>query len=359
MRRWTASVLIWLFCSAALLAQEEVVVTWTPHPDTSPPLSFVQFIGLETPAETANPVAQWAGWDAGERLRTESNRETLRAMMWRQPRSWTLVLWNGSTQKVAVTIQGELPAGVYTVERLLLGRGGTPIALERRNGLLQRASGQVRRAEWIGAESGMVLRWVERGQAVDETLSALRRSIWGSEVSRGVLSRLTALWRETGSHWYQVRANLRRGDLRISARGIHRMLFLASGMRAASSKYPGAEQVTAQAEQLIDALSELSSALLNLVIRVEQEGRQVKVQIVNAGAQVWKALRLSSPALAADADVVLAEVKPLERAEALFSLPEGSTGAVVVASILFNGGYSRLRVALIPSEPVQREEETP
>ncbi|MCS6950512.1 MAG: hypothetical protein RMM06_04260 [Armatimonadota bacterium] len=356
MSRWAISVLTSLLLASLALAQDEVVVTWSLQPAVSSPPPFYQFIGDETSSEMSDLVARWLQWDEGESLRTESSHEMLRVAVWRWPRAWTLVLWNGAPQKAKVTIRGELPAGVYTVERLRLGPGAMPLALERRNGLQQRAAGGIQRTEWLDGHSGLALRFVERGQVVGETLSALRQSIWRSEVSRGVLSRLAALLREAGSHWYQVRASLRRGDQRMSARGVHRMLFLVSGMRAASSKYPGAEQVTAQAEQLLDALSELSSAVLSPVICVQQQGRSLRVQVVNAGGQVWRALRLTAPQ--SDA-VVLANMKPMERAETTFTLPTEEEEVTIVASILFNGGYSRLKMTSLPTKPAAQKEEQP
>jgi hypothetical protein len=269
-----------------------------------------------------------------------------------------VALWNHSDRKVKVLVGGDLPTGVYTTEKLTLESGGAIAAVERRSGVQLPSSGNVRRTEWLHANSGLILRFVERTEDVNTALGALRRSVWRSNVSRGVLSRLASLMREIDSHWYQVRANLRKGNLQMSARGVHRMLFLVSGMRATASKYSGAEEVVGHAEQLVDALSELSCALLNITVSVRREGEGIGVQVVNGGANTWTALRLAMGS--ADTNtVVLANVRPMERAETAFRLPDGETSPEVVVSVLFNNGYARVRVraaGLLVKEQ-RREEE--
>lgn len=356
MKRLAISVALCLLCLRGMFAQVEQKVTWSLQNTEIPPVPFHQFVGTPEPSAATDAVARWVGWDGGERLSCESSSDLVRAAVLHLPRTWTLVLWNASQQKTKVAIEGELPAGVYTTERMTLAGNGEVAAVERRNGLRQSGTGKMQRVEWLDARSGLVLRFVERLQTVDEAMDALRRSVWRSEVSRGVLSRLAALMREADSHWYQARANLRKGNVPMSARGVHRMLFLASGMRVVSSKYAGAEAVTEQAEALIDALSELSSALLNIVIGVRREEHSLQVQVVNAGTQLWKALRLT-PESASDSDaVVLANVKPMERAEASFRLSGEQQVSAVVASVLFNGGYARLRVSCGSVEAGKEEE---
>ncbi len=356
MKHLAISAVLGLLCMSVVLAQAEEKITWSLQGVESPPVPFHQFLGTPEPSAATDAVARWVGWDDGGRLHCESSSHALRVAAVHLPRIWSLVLWNSSEQKVKVVIDGELPAGVYTTERLTLDGDGGITAIERRSGLRQDSAGRVQRVEWLNARSGLVLRFVERLQTVDEAMNALRRAVWQSEVPRGVLSRLAALMREADSHWYQARANLRRDNVSMSARGIHRMLFLASGMRVVSSKYAGAEEVTGHAELLIDALSELSSALLNIVIGVRREEQSLQVQVVNAGAQVWKALRLM-PETAADSDaVVLANMKPMERAEASFRLSGEQQVPAVVASVLFNGGYARLRVSCGSVEAGKQEE---
>ncbi|MCS6829139.1 MAG: hypothetical protein RMM08_10100 [Armatimonadota bacterium] len=343
MKHLAASVILCLLCARGTFAQAEERVFWSLQKAEDSSVALYRFLGKSEPSAATDTLARWVLWEEGERLRCESSNGSLRAAALHLPRTWTLLLWNEAEQKVKVVIEGELPAGVYTVERLTLTGNGEIMAAERRNGLRQGGAGKTQRVEWLDARSGLVLRFVERLQAVNGTLNALRRSVWQSEVSRGVLSRLAALMREVDSHWYQAQANLRKGNVSMAARGVHRMLFLVSGMRVASSKYAGAEGVTGQTDALIDALSELSSALLNIVISVRCEGQSLHVQVVNAGAQVWKALRLTPESSADNDAVVLANLKPMERAEASFRLSEGFA-PVIVASVLFNGGYARLRV---------------
>lgn len=356
MKHPAISAALCLLCLRGVLAQAEEKVTWSAQEVETPPVAFHRFVGRTDPSAETDAVARWIGWDEGKRLNGESSSDLLHVAVLHPPRTWTLVLWNDSDQKTKVTIEGELPAGVYTTERLMLASGGEIVGIERRNGLLQRINGRVRRLEWLDAHSGLVLRFVERLQTVDETLHALRRSVWQSKVSRGVLSRLAALLREADSHWYQARASLRKGNVSMGARGIHRMLFLSSGIQVVSSKYVGLEEVTKQAEFLIDSLSELSSALLNIVIGAKYRGQQLGIQVVNAGAQVWKALRLV-PEATDDVAVVLAEIKPMERAEASFRVPEGQPAPDIVVSVLFNGGYARLKLSCGITMPGRREEQ--
>lgn len=345
MKRLAISMALCLLCLRGMPAQVEQKVVWSLQNTETPSVPFHQFMGRSEPSAVTDAAARRVGWGDGEWLSCESSSSLLRAAVLHLSRTWTLVLWNASEQKTRVAIEGELPAGVYTTERLTLASDGGVIAAERRNGLRQNSAGKMQRVEWLDAHSGLVLRFVERLQAINEAMDALRRSVWQSEVSQGVLSRLAVLMREADSHWYQARANLRKGNVPMSARGVHRMLFLASGMQVVSSKYAGAEAVTEQAEALIDSLSELSSALLNVVIGVRCEEQSLRVQVVNAGTQVWRALRLT-PESASDSDaVVLANVKPMERAEASFRLSGAQQVPAVVASVLFNGGYARLRVS--------------
>lgn len=358
MRHLAISVALCLLCLRGMSAQAEERVTWSLQSAEMPPVSFHQFVGKSEPSDATEMTAHRVGWGDGEWLSCRSSSELLRAAVLQLPRMWTLVLWNHSEQKTKVTIEGELPAGVYTTERLTLTGDASIVAIERRNGLRQSSSGKIQRVEWLDARSGLVLRFVERLRTVDETLDTVRQSVWQSAAPRGVLSRLAALMREADSHWYQARANLRKGNVSMGARGVHRMLFLASGMRVVSSKYAGAEKVTAQAELLIDALSELSSALLNVVISVRYEQQSLQVQVVNAGSQVWKALRLAPGAAAGSDAVVLANMKPMERAEASFRLSEQQLEHAVVLSILFNGGYARLRVSY-DNEVTEKKEEEP
>ncbi|MEJ5251759.1 MAG: hypothetical protein HPY54_07740 [Chthonomonadetes bacterium] len=355
MRHLAISALVMLCCVGGALAQEEVKVVWSSQVMDVPPDPFYQLVGSSEPSTVVQAVARWAGWDKGERLDCTSTGESLRAVALRENRTWTLVLWNSSDQKSRVAIEGYLPAGVYTVERLLMADGGGITLFERRNGLRQSAAGKVSRTEWLNPRSGMVLRFVERVQTAEEGLGALRRAIWQSHVSPGVLSRLAGLMREMDNHWYQVRASLRKNDVRMAARGVHRMLFLASGVRVASSKYPGTEQVAILAESLIDALSELDSAILNIVVTVRCEGERLEAQVANAGTQVWKALRIASN-VGTDEPVVLANMKPMERAEASFKLKGELPLATVNVSVLFNGGYARLRVGcILPEEEKEVE----
>ncbi|GIV15619.1 MAG: hypothetical protein KatS3mg022_1054 [Armatimonadota bacterium] len=346
MKHLAIRVALCLLCLRGMCAQVEQKVTWSLQSTKIPSTPFHQFIGESEPSAVTDTVARLVGWGDGECLCCESSSSSLRAAVLHLSRTWTLVLWNASEQKTKVVIEGELPAGVYTTERLTLASNGDIVDVERRNGLRQSSAGKMQRVEWLNARSGLVLRFVERVQVVDETMDALRRSVWQSKVSRGVLSRLAALMREADSHWYQARANLRKGNVPMSARGVHRMLFLASGMRVASSKYAGAEAAAEQAEALINALSELSSALLNIVISIRREEQSLQVQVVNAGTQVWKALRLSPESVSDSDAVVLANVKPMERAEASFRLSGMQGVPAVVSSVLFNGGYARLRVSL-------------
>ncbi len=356
MRHLAISALVMLCCVGGALAQEEVKVVWSSQTVDAPSDPFYQLVGSSEPNTVMQAVARWAGWDDGERLDCTSTNESLRAVALRQSRRWTLVLWNGSDQKSRVVIEGYLPSGVYTVERLLMADGGGITLFERRNGFRQSTAGKVLRTEWLNPRSGMVLRFVERMQTAEEGLGALRQAIWRSRVSSGVLSRLAGLMREMDNHWYQVRASLRKSDMRMAARGVHRMLFLASGVRVVSSKYVGAEQVDTLAESLIDALSDLASAILNIVVTVRCEGGRFEARVTNAGAQVWKALRIA-PNVGTDEPVVLANMKPMERAEASFRLKEELPLATVNVSVLFNGGYARLKVGcILPEEEKEVEE---
>ncbi|MER3472437.1 MAG: hypothetical protein C4335_00065 [Armatimonadota bacterium] len=354
MRRLAVSALLCLWAIPGVIAQGEQKVTWCSQSTDAPVVPFHQFVGAPEPTATTQSVARWAGWEIGERLSCTSTRDSLHAVMWHLPRVWTLALWNDADEKTKVVLVGDLPAGVYTVERLLLAENSRIIAIERRNGLCLSVGARINRIEWLGGHSGMILRFVERTQAAEGSLSALRRSVWQSKVPQGVLSRLSALLRETDSHWYQVRASLRRGDVRLAARGVHRMLFLASGMRVASSKYAGAEQVAAQAEKVIDALSELSSALMNIVASLRCDHERLAVEVVNAGTQVWTALRLV-PEAGAEEAVVLAHVKPMEHAEASFRWTGEPSASAVTLSLLFNGGYARLKVSCSPAEDEKEE----
>lgn len=346
MRRLAASIFLCVLCLRVTYAQAEVKVTWSLQSAETPLVSFHQFVGAIEPDASLKAIASWAGWKDSERLMCDSSSERLRAVALQRGRTWTLALWNGSEQKMKVMVEGELPAGVYTTERLTLANGGAIIALERRNGLLQSSTGRkVQRTEWLLAGTGVILRFAERTQGVDETLIALRRSIWQSKVPTGVLSRLTSLMREADSHWHQVRANLRKGDVRMGARGVHRMLFLASGIRAVASRYAVLSDVADRAESLIDALSELSSALLNVTVEVSRNGQSLGVKVVNAGNEVWKALRLALEASAEEDAVVLANIRPMERAETSFKLPNEQPMPAVMVSVLFHNGYARLKVS--------------
>ena len=346
MKLLAASILLSAGCLHIAWAQVEEKVKWYPQSAQAPLVPFHQLVGLTEPAGNLAAIARWAGWDDAENLVCESSSEQLRAVALRQGRKWTLALWNSSPQKLSVAIEGELPAGVYTVERLTLTGGGEIIAFERRNGLLQYGAGRkVERTEWLQADTGLVLRFAERRQQIDKTLFGLRRSIWQSKAPAGVLSRLASLMRESDNHWRQVLANLRSGNVRMMARGVHRMLFLISGIRAVASQYAALKDVTDEADAAIDALSELSSALLNVVVGVSWDDKAVKVTVINAGSELWKALRFALATSAPGDAVVLANVKPMERAEASFQPPDGQTMPVVVVSVLFNNGYARLKVS--------------
>lgn len=346
MKRLAASILLGWGCLCMAYAQKGEKVTWSLQSTQVSLVPFHQFVGATEPTDILYAIAHWAGWEDAENLVCESSSEQLRVVALQQERTWTLALWNHSPQKVQVTIEGELPAGVYTTERLTLAGGGEIIAVERRNGLLQSGtSRKVQRIEWLPAGTGLILRFVERTRKVDETLLALRRSIWQIRVPTGVLSRFTSLLRETDSHWHQVRANLRKGNVRMGARGVHRMLFLTSGLRAVASQYAILKGVTSEAEALIDSLSELSSALLNVVVEVSQSEQAVRVKVVNAGGEVWKALRLALEASPEADTVVLANLRPMERAEASFQSPKEQMMPVVVVSVLFHNGYARLKVS--------------
>lgn len=354
MKRLAVSALLCLWCVAGILAQGEQKVTWSLQNASTSSVPFHQFIGAPEPTAITRSVARWAGWESGERLACISSSEPLRAEMWHLPRMWVLVLWSEADEKTKVVLTGELPPGVYTVERLLLAEHGKITAIERRNGLRLSAGDRVSRTEWLGGRSGLILRFVERTQTAEEALSALRRSVWQSRVPRGVLSRLSALLREAESHWSQVRASLRRGDEHMAACGVHEMLFLASVVRVASSKYAGSEEATERAETLIDALSELSAAVLNVVTTLRYDNDKLAVQVVNGGTQVWRALRLA-PEEGTEEAVVLANMKPMERAEASFRWMGALPAPAVTLSVLFNGGYARLKISGIPAEQVKEE----
>lgn len=350
------SSLLCLWCLLGAFAQIQHEVQWLPEGAQEPLSPLHEFVGATEPTATTRAIARWAGWEDGERLVCTSTDGTLRAVMLRTGRTWTLALWNDGEQKAKVTIQGSLPSGVYTTVRLVVSSNAEIGAIERRNGLRPDSKGRVSRVEWIEARSGLFLRFVERTRAVDDALNASRRSIWQSRVSRGVRSRLATLLRETHNHWYQVRASLRKNDLRMAARGVHRMLFLASGTRAVASGYTGLEEVSRQAEDLIDALSELSSALLNIVVSTRYTEQKVEVQVINAGAQVWKAVRFA-PSTASEEAVVLANVKPMERAEASFMRTGEKPVSLLTVSVLFNGGTARLKMACILTEAEDDTEE--
>jgi len=355
-----ASVLLSVGCLHIAWAQVEEKVKWYLQSAQAPLDPFHQFLGATEPVGDLASVARWAGWDDAENLVCESSSEQLRAVALRQGRTWTLALWNRSPQKLSVAIEGELPAGVYTIERLTLNGGGKIVAVERRNGLRQHASDRkVQRTEWLQADTGLVLRFAERSQQMDKTLVGLRRSIWQSKAPAGVLSRLASLMREVDNHWRQSMARLRAGNVRMTARGLHRMLFLVSGIRAVASQYAALKDVTDEADAAIDALSELSSALLNVVVGVSWDDKAVKVTVINAGSELWKALRFALEGTAEGDTVVLANVRPLERAEASFQPPDGQTMPVVVVSVLFNNGYSRLKVTCSGVGSGEKEEVEP
>ena len=357
MKLLAASILLSVGCLHIAWAQAQEKVRWYFQSAQTPLVPFHQFVGAAEPVGDLASVARWTGWDDAENLVCESSNEQLRAVALRQERTWTLALWNSSPQKLRVAIEGELPAGVYTTERLTLTSGGKIVTLERRNGLLQHtADRKVQRTEWLQPGAGLVLRFSERSQQIDKTLVGLRRSIWQSKAPAGMLSRLASLMREADSHWRQVRANLRRGNVRMMARGVHRMLFLVSGIRAVASQRAALKEVTDEAESLIDGLSELSSALLNVVVTVSWDEQAANVTVINAGSELWKALRFALEDAAAGDTVVLANVRPLERAEASFQPPDGQTMPVVVVSVLFNNGYSRLRVSCRGVESGEEEE---
>lgn len=360
MKRLAASILLGWGCLCMAYAQVEERVKWSLQSAQVSLIPFYRFVGAEEPSDSLEAIARWARWDEGEKLVCESSNEQLRAVALQWERTWVLVLWNQSPQKVKVAMEGELPAGVYTTERLTLANGGQKVALERRNGLLQNGTGKkVQRTEWLQAGTGLILRFVERTQGVDKTLIALRRSIWQSKAPAGALPRCTALMREANNHWHQVRANLRQGNARMAVRGIHRMLFLTSGIRAVASRYAFLANVASEAESLIDSLSELSSALLNVVVEVSQGDKAVAVRVVNAGSEVWKALRIALEASAEGDTVVLANVKPMERAEASFQSPSEQIMPVVVVSVLFHNGYARLKVSCSGMESSEQKEVEP
>ncbi len=352
MRRGALYLLFAMLCAQVACAQGEERVIWSLQRAESAVMPLHQLVGLAEPSDATRTLTEWAGWEQAEALTCSSSSPSLRAGMVRESRRWTLALWNDGDQKTKVTLEGELPAGVYAVERVLLASDGTVSAVGRRNGLVQRSGGTLKRTEWLEKQTGMLLRFIETTHAIDETTAALRRSIWQSRTSQGVLSRLAALMRETDSHWYQARARLRRNDVRMAARNVHRMLFLVSGVRAVSSTY-GLGEVARRAEQMIDALSNLSSALLNVVVTVKRSEQTLDVQVVNAGAQVWQALRLTPESKDEEA-VVLAKVRPMERAEVSFRISGAQPAPAVVLSLLFNGGTARVKVGI---EPVGSKEE--
>jgi hypothetical protein len=326
-------------------AHPQEQVTWYTHRAESEPVPLHQFVDASDPTPTLETIARWAGWDTGEPLHCDSSSDSLRVVALRLPRGWTLVLWNSSPQKIRVAIEGEMAAGVYTTERLTIASGGHVLAIERRNGVRLPRPSKVQRIEWLPPNCGLILHFVERVQQVDETLLALRRSVWQSRISAGTLSRLAALMRETNSHWYQVRANLRKGNVPMAARGVHRMLFLASGLQAAASRHATLQAVSEHAEQLIDALSELSAALLNVVVRLQVAEQTLKAEVANAGSQVWRAVRFTTGSAAEQEAIVLANMKPMERAEATFKWSNAETLPSMAVSVLFNNGYARLRVS--------------
>lgn len=345
MNKIVASLLFsWVYLPVAM-AQERVTVTWSSTAsDVSPP-SLSQLVGVEpTPFEN---LERWLGWQEAQAVPCESNSPLLKASVAFSGGSVLVALWNGSEQKVAVTLQAPMRPGIYTTERVTFTTSSQILAIERRNGLILLQGGQVQQTHWLAAQSGLIIRFVERLRPLEEALRALRRSVWQGNASQGARSRLASLMREADSHWYQARASLRRGSVMMSVRNIHRMLFLVSGLRVVSSKYAETAAASLYAEQVIDALSELSSALLNCVVRVSPVGKRLEVQVANGGTQVWRALRLTvEPATDA---IVVANLRPMERTEATVDVEEGSWPRVQL-SILYNGGYARLRVTPISGE---------
>ncbi len=354
MRRVALDLLLCLLCVQPMHGQSEERVSWSAQVADAPATPLHQFVGASEPSDTARALGAWVGWDDAEPLLCSSTSPSIRATAMRNGRTWMIALWNDSEAKTKVTLEGELPSGIYTVERLLLTESAGISTAERRNGLVQRTNGRVQRTEWLEAHTGMLLRFSETTQTVDETRGALRRSIWQSRTSPGVLSRLAALTREMDSHWYQVRASIRRNDVQMAARGVHRMLFLVSGIRAVSSTYGGLADVSRYAERLIDVLSDMSSALLNVAVMVRRTEQGLDVRVVNAGTQTWKALRLVPDMVKDEEAVVLANVKPMERTEVVFRLAENEPAPAVVVSLLLNGGYARVKV---PVEPAEEKEE--
>lgn len=337
----------WVYFPVAM-AQERVTVTWnSTASDVSPP-SLSQLVGVES--TLFESLERWLGWQEAQAVPCESSDPSLKASVALWGGGVLVALWNSSEQKVAVTLQAPMQPGIYTTELVKFTASAQILTIERRNGLTLLRGGQVQQTHWLAAQSGLIVRFVERLRPLEEVLRVLRRSVWQGNASRGARSRLASLMRETDSHWYQARASLRRGSVTMSLRNVHRMLFLVSGLRVVASKYAETATASLYAEQVIDALSELSSALLNCVVRVSPSGKHLDVQVANGGSQVWRVLRLSvEPALDA---IVIANLRPMERAEATLSIETG-TWPRVQLSILYNGGYARLRVSPIAEEELR------
>lgn len=352
-------VILGVLSGIPLLSLASEKATWTLEPVGGEGISIEQFTGAEQITPRLQAVARWAGWN-GEHLQCESDSSRIRIATVRSEEGYTVALWNASDEKTEVALKGELPMGIYTVDRLVMSAKSQDVFIERRNGLPLVRRGSTQRTEWLNPHSGIILRFVERVQPADRSARALRQVIWQSGARGTAISRIAALMREASNHWYSARARLRQGATVQAARDIHRMLFLISGVKAVAANYSGLQEVSQRADTLIDALSELSSAMLSVTATVNHEEQGLNVRVVNAGAVTWKALRIAPEAVEHHEAIVLANVKPMEQARVLLKMAEQQAVPAVVLSVLFNGGYARIKVPCSPvkwSEPKEERAE--
>lgn len=250
-------------------------------------------------------VPQWSGWANldTKRVTARSTHEAVRAVASRIPDGLAIGIGNTAEAPALLRLEVRLPAGRYTIDRLVYGPGH--VHLERLQSSAPDGGGFIRKPGYLAPKSGAVYRFVNHASRASATyMRAAQQARAYASVSSRNSARLMAALRECPWMLTQAARLIARKNPGEALRPIHRALL---GIRHAQAvcgnmTAPGEaaarlrSRIATELDALEASLGECSVAALGLVPSADVEageGRtRIRLGVRNSGSQSISAVKL-------------------------------------------------------------------
>ncbi|NLI00641.1 MAG: hypothetical protein GX446_14235 [Chthonomonadales bacterium] len=287
----------------------------------------------------------WQGWVSldGKRVEATSDHEAVHVAASRIPDGVAVAVSNPGAGPALLRLHVRMPAGRYTIERLVFGPDGSRIERLQSNAL--NSAGAIQKPGYLPGGTGAVYRFVDYASAAAR---AYRRALQHARSYRSVNSRQSAIMVSALREWpwmlTQAQKLLIRDDAVEALKPIHRALLGVRHAQAVCGNTPASGPAARQildrmSDELLaleNALGECSVAALGLLPSATSgtaEGRvSVDVRVRNSGSHTVSAVKLwvtgpHGSSVEPSLQAVFDSLRPGQAAMAAFTATSKGVGA--------------------------------